>query len=54
MPTYQYTCDDCQEVFSRVESILEHGREQVRCPACNAERVTQTLVPFFAMTGKKS
>ncbi len=54
MPTYQYTCEDCQEDFSRVESILEHGRKQVRCPACNSERVTRILMPFFAKTGKKS
>ncbi len=54
MPTYQYKCEDCDEVFSRVESILDHGRERVTCPACNSERVIQMLVPFYAKTVRKS
>ena len=54
MPTYQYKCEDCNEVESRVESIVEHGREPVRCSACGSERVTQVLAPFYAKTVKKS
>ncbi len=54
MPTYQYKCEECHETFSRVESIVEHGREQVKCSACGSQRVTQILVPFYAKTVKKS
>ena len=54
MPTYQYKCEACSEVFSRVESILEHGRETPKCSACGSEQVARILVPFYAKTVKKS
>jgi putative FmdB family regulatory protein len=54
MPTYEYTCEDCQERFSTVEPISEHGRRHPKCPECDSKHVIQRLVPFYAKTVKKS
>jgi putative FmdB family regulatory protein len=54
MPTYEYRCLDCHEVFTRVEHITEHTAERPRCPRCSSEHVEQVLTDFFAKTTKKS
>lgn len=54
MPTYEYQCQDCQELFSVVLSMAEHDRIQVSCPQCNGQNVTQQYSIFYAKTSKKS
>lgn len=54
MPTYEYRCDKCKEVFTLVMTMSEHGRKQIVCPSCRATRVTQLFTSFYAKTSKKS
>ncbi|MCX8115677.1 MAG: zinc ribbon domain-containing protein, partial [Burkholderiaceae bacterium] len=38
MPTYQYRCEKCGEVFERVEHITEHDLPH-RGPKCGSDSV---------------
>ena len=39
MPTYQYRCPNCGEVFEHVEHVAEHETAQLRCPKCGGETI---------------
>jgi len=54
MPTYEYRCNKCREVFSVVMKMSEHGRQKIVCPACQSGSVTQQYTSFYAQTSKKS
>jgi putative FmdB family regulatory protein len=54
MPTYEYRCRDCHEVFDRLEPLAEHGDKSPNCPKCKSKHVEQVLTPFFAKTSHKS
>jgi putative FmdB family regulatory protein len=55
MPTYEYRCLDCHEVWDRSEHIEEHSTpHELRCPKCGGASVEQVLTPFFAKTGRKT
>ncbi len=54
MPTYVYRCEQCQEIFDRVETISEHGASTPRCPKCGGDKVVSVPAPFTAKTAKKS
>jgi putative FmdB family regulatory protein len=54
MPTYEYRCRECHEVFDRVEPLAEHGGKHPQCPKCRSKNVEQILTPFFAKTSHKS
>lgn len=54
MPTYQYRCEKCGEVFERSEHVAEHQTAQPRCPKCGSEAVQHVPTPFVAQTSKKS
>jgi putative FmdB family regulatory protein len=54
MPTYEYRCRDCHEVFDRVEALADHGSRRPPCPKCKSKNVEQVLTPFFAKTSHKS
>jgi putative FmdB family regulatory protein len=54
MPTYEYVCRKCDQTFSRIERISEHGEKKVKCPACKSTRVEQVFGSVFVKTGKKS
>jgi putative FmdB family regulatory protein len=61
MPTYQYRCEKCGEVFEHVEHIVEHttarfgpGTTPLRCPKCRSETVQHYPTQFFAKTSRKS
>ena len=53
MPTYEYRCLDCENVFDRIEPLAEHGEHMPTCPKCNSRSVEQMLTPFFAKTSHK-
>lgn len=60
MPTYEYYCLDCHEVWERSEHIAEH--EEVahhtsappRCPHCDSDKVEPVFSPFYARTSRKT
>jgi len=54
VPTYEYRCRDCANVFDRIESLSEHGARAPKCPKCNSKNVEQVLTSFFAKTSHKS
>lgn len=54
MPTYEYHCQKCGEVFTRIERMEEHEKGNPRCPKCDSAEVEQVFAPFFAKTSKKS
>ena len=53
MPTYEYHCRDCENVFDRVEPLSEHGTRAPKCPKCKSRNVEQVLTSFFAKTSHK-
>jgi putative FmdB family regulatory protein len=53
MPTYEYRCRDCENVFDRVEPLSEHGASLPKCPKCKSRNVEQVLTSFFAKTSHK-
>lgn len=54
MPVYEYRCEKCEEQFTRIESIAEHGRKRLACPKCKSTKVVQVFAPFYAKTVRKS
>ena len=54
MPTYEYHCRKCGEVFDIVEHLSEHDKQQHRCPKCQSAEVEPVPVSFYAKTSKKS
>lgn len=60
MPTYEYRCLECQEVWERREHIAQHEEVTAhegstpRCPRCDGDRVEQVFSSFFAKTDRKS
>ncbi len=60
MPTYEYRCEECDEVWDRSEHIEEHEKvtaheaSHPKCPRCGGERVHQEFTAFFARTTRKS
>jgi putative FmdB family regulatory protein len=53
VPTYEYRCRDCENVFDRIESLSEHGARAPKCPKCKSRNVEQVLTSFFAKTSHK-
>lgn len=55
MPTYEYRCRECKNVFDRVEPLADHGHGRPpQCPQCKSRQVEQVLTPFFAKTARKA
>jgi putative FmdB family regulatory protein len=54
MPTYAYRCEQCGEMFERVETISEHVTTKPQCLKCGSDQVVSVPTPFMAITGKKS
>ena len=54
MPTYQYRCDACGEMFEHAEHLAEHETAHPHCPKCGSEKVQHIPTRFVAKTSKKS
>ncbi|MCY0854573.1 MULTISPECIES: FmdB family zinc ribbon protein [unclassified Cupriavidus] len=54
MPTYQYRCEKCGEVFDRAEHLAEHEAGHPSCPKCGSKTVQHMPTPFVAKTARKS
>ena len=54
MPHYDYACGDCKERFSKIMTLSEHERGDVKCPKCSSAKVEQVPSHFSAVTSRKS
>lgn len=54
MPTYEYRCENCGELFEQRESIAEHEAAKPKCPKCDGDKVARAYSRFYAKTAKKS
>lgn len=54
MPTYEYRCRECKNVFERVEALADHGHGRPQCPQCKSRQVEQVFTAFFAKTARKA
>lgn len=54
MPTYEYQCLECHEVFECCEGMKEHETAHPKCPRCGSRKVEQQFSNFYAKTRKKS
>ncbi len=54
MPFYDYECLDCHEKFSKILTLSEYNKGDVKCPKCGSEHVEQVPSSFFAVTTRKS
>ncbi len=54
MPTYEYVCGKCNEVFTKIMSIAEHDKKKPTCPKCKSKKVKQQISLFMTKTSRKS
>jgi len=54
MPTYEFRCEKCRKDFTLFMTLNEYEKKKFQCPKCKGKRVKQLVVPFQAMTSKKS
>jgi putative FmdB family regulatory protein len=54
MPTYEYECKKCRNLFSLVMSVGDHDKKKVRCPKCKSEETKHVVEPVFVTTARKS
>jgi putative FmdB family regulatory protein len=54
MPTYEYRCADCHEVFEHRVRMADKTDAPPPCPGCKSQRVEQVFSAFFAKTARKS
>jgi len=54
MPTYEYSCKDCQAIFDKTLTLAAHEQQPVTCPKCGGRNVSQDFTPFYPITSKKS
>jgi putative FmdB family regulatory protein len=54
MPTYEYLCGKCGEVFIRIMSMSEYSGGNVTCPKCQSGEVKQQMTAFTPKTSRKS
>ena len=54
MPSYEFTCKQCNKTFTRIMTLAEYGKGGFACPHCKSKKVEQKAAAFFAVTAKKS
>lgn len=54
MPTYEYSCKDCNTTFGKILTLAAHDREPITCPKCGGTNVAQEFTTFYPVTSKKS
>jgi putative FmdB family regulatory protein len=54
MPQYEFFCEACKKVFSKMMSLAEYGKGKVRCPHCGSTKVEQNWSACYTITSKKS
>lgn len=43
MPTYDYRCLDCARRFEKFFSYSDYGKQPVRCPHCDSDRIQRRI-----------
>jgi len=54
MPTYEFQCGKCNEVFTLIMSMSEYETGNVKCPKCQSDDVKQQMTTFIPKTSRKS
>jgi putative FmdB family regulatory protein len=54
MPTYEYRCLECDEIFERSAKMEDLEASSPACPRCGSDKVEQVFSSFFAKTSRKS
>jgi len=54
MPHYEFFCNACNKISSKILTITEHDTEKTACPHCGSQEVEQRWSAFSAVTSKKS
>jgi putative FmdB family regulatory protein len=57
MPTYEFRCQECEQIFELSCSISEFERAsqgEIKCSRCGSSKVKQQVAVFQAQTSKKS
>ncbi len=54
MPHYEFLCNKCKKLFSKILTISEYEKGKVTCPHCRSKDVEQSWSAFYAITSKKS
>lgn len=54
MPHYEFFCQDCKKLFSKILSLMDYDEGEVTCPNCGSNNVEQRWSAFSAITSKKT
>jgi putative FmdB family regulatory protein len=54
MPQYEFFCNGCKKLFTKILSLAEYEKGKFVCPHCKSKKVEQRLASFYAVTSKKS
>jgi putative FmdB family regulatory protein len=54
MPTYEYLCKDCRDLFEKTLTSAAHDRELIACPSCGSKNVEQEFTAFYAITSRNA
>ena len=55
MPSYEFECQRCNEVFTQQQSLAQHDEHRpVKCPKCGSTSTRQLIVAVFTKTSRKS
>ena len=54
MPHYEFFCPACNKTFSKILTIAQHDKENIKCPHCGGKNVEQRWSGLSVITSKKS
>lgn len=54
MPRYEFFCNDCKRLFSRMLSLFDGEEGGVLCPHCGSKNIDQCWLAFNAIASKRS
>ncbi|UCH81135.1 MAG: zinc ribbon domain-containing protein [Nitrospiraceae bacterium] len=50
MPIYEYSCSDCNEIFSLLQSVYP-AEQSTACPKCGSSKVKKVMSAFSCSSG---
>ena len=53
MPTYEFRCKKCGEVFERRMTVSQREKARPACPECKGRKVEPVFSGFTAKTSRK-
>jgi putative FmdB family regulatory protein len=54
MPTFEYLCKECRDLFEKTLTLAAYDRELITCPSCGSKNVEQEFTAFYAITSRKA